>query len=555
MSSATATLRVIPIGGLGEFGMNLMVYEFGESIIVVDCGMMFPDASTLGVDVVIPDMTYLYDRADRVEAIFLTHGHEDHIGAVPFLVAKVNAPVYGSPLTLGFVRDKLIEFQMQDQVELRLLKPRETAEAGAFTVEAIHVTHSIIDAMALAIRTPLGSIIHTGDFKLDQTPIDGVPTDLNRIAAYGEEGVLLLVSDSTNAVYGGFSKSEGVVGTALENVFARTKGRIILTTFASHIHRIQQVIDVARKFRRKVHFVGRSVVDNIATAESLGYVRIPREVRPNSNKIMDERPEDTVVITTGTQGEPTSALARIALNEHKALQLEAGDTVIISARTIPGNERSVSHVIDHLLRRGADVLYDDVTDIHVSGHAFQDELKLMMNIAQPRFFIPMHGSRRHLMRHAQVAEAVGIPKERIFVITNGEVVELDGEAGRVLPDRVPAGKVFIDQQAEEVAEIVVRDRQHLAEDGFVIVVLAVNMNTGAIVRDPEIITRGFVHVDASAEILAEVRDLLLMNLADSPPDELRDPEILQERMRATLKRFFRKRLNRRPMILPVVWEM
>jgi ribonuclease J len=555
MSSATATLRVIPIGGLGEFGMNLMVYEFGESIIVVDCGMMFPDASTLGVDVVIPDMTYLYDRADRVEAIFLTHGHEDHIGAVPFLVAKVNAPVYGSPLTLGFVRDKLIEFQMQDQVELRLLKPRETAEAGAFTVEAIHVTHSIIDAMALAIRTPLGSIIHTGDFKLDQTPIDGVPTDLNRIAAYGEEGVLLLVSDSTNAVYGGFSKSEGVVGTALENAFARTKGRIILTTFASHIHRIQQVIDVARKFRRKVHFVGRSVVDNIATAESLGYVRIPREVRPNSNKIMDERPEDTEVITTGTQGEPTSALARIALNEHKALQLEAGDTVIISARTIPGNERSVSHVIDHLLRRGADVLYDDVTDIHVSGHAFQDELKLMMNIAQPRFFIPMHGSRRHLMRHAQVAEAVGIPKERIFVITNGEVVELDGEAGRVLPDRVPAGKVFIDQQAEEVAEIVVRDRQHLAEDGFVIVVLAVNMNTGAIVRDPEIITRGFVHVDASAEILAEVRDLLLMNLADSPPDELRDPEILQERMRATLKRFFRKRLNRRPMILPVVWEM
>ena len=548
-------LRVIPIGGLGEFGMNLMVYELAESLIVVDCGMMFPDASTMGVDVVIPDMTYLYERAEKVAGIFLTHGHEDHIGAVPFLAAKIKAPVFGSALTLGFVRDKLVEFGMEDDVELRLMKPRDVAVAGDFTVEAIHITHSIIDSLALAIRTPLGSIIHTGDFKLDQTPVDGPPSDLGRIAQYGEEGVLLLLSDSTNAVYGGFAKSESVVGPALENVFFRSKGKIILTTFASHIHRIQQVIDVAKKFRRRVHLVGRSLVDNMATAERLGYVRFPREVRPHSNKIADERPEDVVIITTGTQGEPTSALSRIALNEHKQVELEPGDTVIVSARTIPGNERAVSHVIDRLLKRGADVLYEEIGELHVSGHAYQDELKLMMNLARPRFFIPMHGSRRHLARHAKLAEAVGIPKERVFVITNGEVVEIDGERGQILEERVPAGKVFIDHQTEEVSELVVRDRQHLAEDGFVIVVLAINLNTGEIVRDPEIITRGFVHVDASGDLLAEVRDLLLQSLAEKPSDELRDSEMIQEQMRAILKRFFRKKLDRRPMILPVVWEM
>lgn len=548
-------LRVIPIGGLGEFGMNLMVYELPESMIIVDCGMMFPDAATLGVDVVIPDMSYIFERADKVRGVFLTHGHEDHIGAVPFLCAKVKAPVYGSPLTIGFIEDKLDEFQMRGDVDVRTLAPREVVEAGEFAVEAIHITHSIVDSFAFAIRTPLGTIIHTGDFKFDQTPIGGTPSDYARLAAHGEEGVLLLVSDSTNSTHAGCSGSESSVSNSLEQIFFRAKGRIVVTTFASHIHRIQQLVDLARKFRRRVYFIGRSMVDNVATAERLGHLRIPRDVRPDTNKVMDERPQDVVVVTTGTQGEPTSALARIALNEHKFMQLDEGDTVIVSARTIPGNERAVTHVIDHLFRRGADVLYDEVTGMHVSGHGYQEELRLMMNLTRPKFFIPMHGNRRQLVRHADVARSVGIKRSNIFVITNGEVVELDADSGAITEEHVPSGKVFIDAQSEEVAEIVVRDRQHLAEDGFVIVVVALNVNSGELARDPEIITRGLVHVDASEDLLEEIRSLIVATMTNSENGDVRDAEIVQERLRAALKRYFRKKLNRRPMILPVVWEM
>ena len=549
-------LRIIPIGGVGEFGMNLMIYELDGSIIVVDCGLMFPDASTLGVDVVIPDMTYLFERADRVAALFLTHGHEDHIGASPFLLARVPAPVYGSPLTLGFLRGKLIELGMQSEVELRTIAPRERVTAGAFEVEALTVTHSIADALGFAIRTPMGTVIHTGDFKLDATPVDGAATDLRRFAAYGEEGVLALVSDSTNAVYAGFSRSERVVRNAFDRVIADTAGRVVICTFASHIHRIQQAVDAAARAGRHVYFLGRSIVDNVDVAERLGHLRIPRSVRPDSNKPMDEKPGRVVVITTGTQGEPGSSLARIALDEHKSVQLETGDTVVLSARTIPGNERSVARVIDHLVRRGAEVLYDELPDAHVSGHALQEELKLMISVTSPRHFIPMHGSRRHLVRHAALAESVGVPRDNIHVITNGDVVELreDGQGG-LSEEKVPNGKVFIDRQFGEVADIVVRDRQHLAEDGFVIVVLAMDGSGGRLARDPEIITRGFVHVDASAEILQEVRELLTGIVAESAPEELQDPEHLQELVRSSLKRFFRKKLNRRPMILPVIWEM
>jgi len=544
MSSA---LRVIPLGGLSEIGMNLMVYEYGDAAVIVDCGMMFPDAATLGVDVIVPDMTYLFENAEKLKAVFLTHGHEDHIGALPFLIERAPLPVYGMPLTLGFVKDKLDEFEIE--ADLRPMQPRDVVEAGPFAVEAIRVTHSIVDALGFAITTPLGTVIHTGDFKIDHTPIDAKPTDLARFAHHGELGVLLLVSDSTNALVPGHGPSERTVGGALDRLFSAAKGRIIVTSFASHIHRVQQVIDLARKFRRKVLLVGRSLVDNIETAERLGYLRFPREVRAGSADLL---PRETVIMTTGTQGEPSSALARMAVGEHKQIEIEKGDVVIISARTIPGNERAVAHLIDNLYRRGAEVVSHEQPDVHVSGHACEEELKLMINVTRPKFFIPMHGTLRHLIHHARLAESVGVPHG--VVITNGQVAEIDGESIRTLEDRVPNGKVFIDAEAEEVPEVVVRDRQHLAEDGFVIVVVAID-SMGRLVREPEIITRGLVHVDESQDVLEEVRGELAGMFAESPPDELRDSDLLQERMRALLKRYFRKNMGRRPLILPVIWEM
>ncbi|HEY8183044.1 MAG TPA: ribonuclease J [Thermoanaerobaculia bacterium] len=540
-------LRIIPLGGLGEIGMNLMVIEYGDASIVVDCGMMFPDAATLGVDVIVPDMTYIFENAARLKAVFLTHAHEDHIGALPFLVERVKVPVYAMPLTLGFLKDKLEEFTIDD-VEMRVMRPRDVVDAGPFRVEAIRMTHSIVDALAYAIRTPAGTVIHTGDFKIDHTPIDNLSTDLAVLARYGEEGVLLLLSDSTNALIPGHCPSERHVGSALTSAFAKARGRIIITTFASHIHRIQQVIDVARKNGRRVMLVGRSLVDNCETAEQLGYLSIPRDVRVNG----DDGDRRLVIMTTGTQGEATSALSRMAVGEHNQVQIEKGDTIIVSARTIPGNERAVSHMIDNLYRQGAEVLTWDTADVHVSGHGCEEELKLMLNLTRPRFFIPIHGTLRHLIHHARLAEGTGVPHG--VVITNGQVAEIEGDDVRVLEERVSYGKVFIDNEAEEVPEIVVRDRQHLAEDGFVIVVVAFGSN-GKLVREPEIITRGLVHVDSNQEMLDEIRRMLVGMFAETPAEELRDSELLQESMRAMLKRYFRKSMGRRPMILPVVWEM
>ena len=548
LNPQSSILRVIPLGGLGEIGMNLMVYECGDEAILVDCGMMFPDAATLGVDVIVPDMTYLFENAAKVKALFLTHGHEDHIGAVPFLVEKVPLPVYGMPLALGFVADKLEEFGIDD-IELRAILPRDVVEVGSFRVEAIRVTHSIVDAVAYAIMTPAGTIIHTGDFKIDHTPVDVRTTDLARFAHHGEQGVTLLVSDSTNALVPGHGPSERSVGAGLDRIFANAPGRILVTTFASHIHRVQQVIDLAVKHGRRVYLMGRSLVDNTETAEKLGYLRFPREARAGG---LDLPAQKLVVLTTGTQGEPSSALTRMSIGEHKQLTIEKGDLVVISARTIPGKERAVAHVIDNLYRRGAEVVHHEQADIHVSGHACQEELKLMLNVTRPQFFIPMHGTLRHLIHHARLAEEVGVPHG--VVITNGQVAVIENGRIDVLPDRVPQGKVFIDAEAEEVPEVVVRDRQHLAEDGFVIVVVAVDSN-GKLIRDPEIITRGLVHVDASQDVLDEVRQLLVGMFDESPADELRDSDLLQEKMRALLKRYFRKSMGARPMILPVIWEM
>jgi ribonuclease J len=540
-----SALRVIPLGGLGEIGMNLMVYELDDAAIIVDCGMMFPDASTLGVDVIIPDMTYIYENAAKFKAVFLTHGHEDHIGAVPFLLERVPLPVYGLPLTLGFVRDKLEELGVED-IELRGIMPRETVEIGPFRVEALRVTHSIVDAVGYAIRTPAGTVIHTGDFKIDHTPVDAKTTDIARFAHYGEEGVLLLVSDSTNALIAGHGPSERSVTSGLDRVFSQAKGRIIVTTFASHIHRVQQVVDLARKYKRKVLMIGRSLVDNSETAERLGYLRIPREVRATGGE------RDLVIMTTGTQGEPASALSRMAVGEHKQISIEEGDTVVISARTIPGNERAVSHLIDNLYRRGAEVISHEQPDTHVSGHGCQEELKLMMNLTRPKFFIPMHGTLRHLIHHARLAKDVGVSHG--VVITNGQVATVTAEGLQVGEERVPQGKVFIDAEAEEVPEVVVRDRQHLSEDGFVIIVVILD-SSARLIREPEIITRGLVHVDESQDVLAEVRQQVVGIINEGAAQQLRESGVLQEKLRAALKRYFRKEMGRRPMILPVVWEM
>ncbi len=550
----TGALKIIPLGGLGEFGMNMMVYELPGSAIIVDCGMMFPDNSILGVDVLIPDLSYIREISEKIRAVILTHGHEDHIGALPFVAEIARVPVYGTPLTLGFVKSKLREFDLGDEpVDLRRLVPRKPITIGEFTVEPIHVTHSIVDAVALAITTPVGTVFHTGDFKFDHTPIDDKPSDLVRIADYGERGVTLLVSDSTNAVRDGYSESERTVGRTIERIVRDAPGRVLVTTFASHIHRVQQVIDIAGRTGRRVYFVGRSLIENVEAADRLGHIHIPREVRPMMEQTLDEDPK-AVVVCTGSQGEPASALARIARDEHKSLQIAEGDVVIFSSRTIPGNERGVLHVIDHLLRRGANVIYDE-PGIHVSGHAHGEELKTMIRLTRPRYFIPMHGNMHHLVRHAKIARALEIPSDRIFVITNGSVVQLDGDGCRVLEDRVPSGKVFVDREFEEVPNVVVRDRQHLAEDGFVIVVASMEASSGRLTREPEIITRGVIHVDASPEVLDEVRNLLVEAVEKAEADDVRDSEAVQERMRATLKRYFRKRLNRRPMILPVIWEM
>lgn len=547
------TLRVVPLGGLGEFGANTMVYETHDSAIVVDCGMKFPDPSILGVDVVIPDFSYLASIREKVVGIFLTHGHEDHIGAVPFLVEIVDAPVWGGQMALAFLREKFREIQPSREVELNELEPRRPVMVGPFTIEPIHVTHSIVDACALAIETPAGIVFHTGDFKFDQTPVDGVTTDFTRIGEYGERDVRVLVSDSTNALQPGICGSEATVRNTLEGLFDHSEGRIFLTTFASHIHRLQTVVDLAEAFGRHVYFIGRSLVQNVAIAEKLGHLRIPRAVRPFSRDIAPDD-DEAVIICTGSQGEPASSLARIARDEHRKVSVQRGDTVIISARTIPGNERAVMHVIDHLLRRHVRVVYEE-PGIHVSGHGHREELKLMLRLTDPEYFVPMHGSLLHLVRHGEIAAATGIDPRNIFVITNGEVVEIGPDQGRILEETVPTGKVFVDREFEEVPNIVVRDRRHLGEDGFVIVVAALSSSTGKLAREMEIITRGVIHVDESQEILDEIRNLLLSQIEQARRDDLRDMENVQEIMRATLKRFFRKRFGRRPMILPVVWEM
>lgn len=548
------SLLVIPLGGVEEIGLNMTVFQYGDDMIVVDAGLMFPEEDMLGVDFVIPDFSYVLDNREKVRGIVLTHGHEDHTGALPFLLRELQVPVYGTPLTLALVREKLREYHL-DEVVLTPVRPRDTVTLGSFSVEFIRVTHSIVDGVGLGITTPVGAVIHTGDFKLDPTPVDGELMDFHKFTEYGEKGTLLMLSDSTNAEKGGFTFSEKEVRRAFEDIFAKARGRIIIATFASNIHRIQQAIDVAVQHGKRVIMCGRSIVSNSQIALDLGYLTMPKNTWVRLENLKDLADEEVVIITTGSQGEPMSVLSRIATDEHKHIKVKEGDTVILSAKMIPGNERSIGKIINHLMARGAEVIYEKVSEIHVSGHASKEELKLMMNLVRPRYFVPIHGEFRHRKYHAKLAEKSGILHENIFLLENGTVLEITEEGAR-RNGKVNAGRIFIDGKGVGgVEDIVLRDRRMLAHDGIVIILVGIEKSTKRIVSGPEIISRGFIFEDASPEIITEVRGLMDATLSELQEDVIADTALVQAKLRSTLKKYLRNTMDRRPMIMPIIMEV
>lgn len=548
------SLSIIPLGGVEEIGLNSTVFEYSDDMIIVDAGLMFPEEDMLGVDFVIPDYSYVLENREKIRGIIITHGHEDHTGALPFLLKEIDVPVYGTPLTIGLIREKLREHHLE-QRRLVAVRPRDVIQLGVFSVEFVRVTHSIVDGVGLCINTPLGRVVHTGDFKLDPTPVDGQLMDFHRFSEYGEKGTLLLLSDSTNAEKGGFTFSEKEVRRAFEDIFAKVSGRIIISTFASNIHRIQQAIDVAVMYGKKVILCGKSIVSNSQIALDLGYLRIPANTwlkLEDLNKLHDD---EVVIITTGSQGEPMSVLSRIAIGEHKTIQIKEGDTVILSAKIIPGNERSIGKIINHLFRRGANVIYEKVSEIHVSGHASKEELKLMLNMVRPRYFMPVHGEYRHLRYHAMLAEKTVVPKENIFIQENGEILEIS-ENGASKNGRVNSGRVFIDGKGMgDVEDMVLRDRRRLAHDGIVLVHIAIEKLTGTIVSGPDIISRGFVFEDASPDVMNDVRELVLATLGQMDKEMITDSSLLQAKLRSTLKKYLRNTMERRPMIMPIIVEV
>ncbi len=552
------TLSVIPLGGVEEIGLNMTLFQYEDDLIIVDAGLMFPEEDMLGVDFVIPDFSYALDNREKLRGLVLTHGHEDHTGAIPFFLKELNLPypfpIYGTALTLALVKEKLKEYEIYN-VQLIPVKPRDIIKLGAFEIEFIRVTHSIVDGVGLGIKTPLGNIIHTGDFKLDPTPVDGELMDFHKFSEYGEKGTLLMLSDSTNAEKGGFTFSEKEVRRAFEDIFSKAKGRIIIATFASNIHRIQQVIDVAVQYGRYITICGKSMVANAQIALDLGYLKIPENTWIRLEKLRDIPDDRIVVLTTGSQGEPMSVLSRIAIDEHKHIKIKKGDTVILSAKMIPGNERSIGRIINHLMKRGADVIYEKVSEIHVSGHASKEELKLMINMVKPKYFMPIHGEFRHLKYHAKLAEKSGIPIDNIFLMENGDVIEFT-ESGAFKNGKVTSGRIFIDGKGiGDVHDIVLRDRRRLAHDGIVIILVGIERLTKKIVSGPEIISRGFIFEDASPEIINEVRDLMTQTLLNLEDDVISDISLIQAKLRSTLKRYLKNTMDRKPMIMPIIVEI
>ncbi len=548
----------IPLGGLGEFGMNMMALRTGDDIIVIDCGLMFPEQELLGVDIVIPDITYLKQHKHMVRAIVLTHAHEDHIGAIPYILGDLNVPVYGTQFTLALVRKKLEEHGLLESAKLNEVEPGQITSLGPFTIEYLHVTHSTIDCVALAIRTPVGVIIHTGDFKIDPTPVDGKPFDLHAFARYGAEGVLALFSDSTNVERPGFTPSEKAVVVRLEELFRGAPEKIVVSCFSSSVHRVQQVINIARTVGRKVAFVGRSMVDNVEIAHGLNKLHIPdgSVIRPQD--IRGFEPKKLVVLASGTQAEPMSALSRIAVDNHRLLSLGENDTVILSSRIIPGNEKAIYRMIDHLFRRRVLVYYEGSRSapIHVSGHGSQEEMKILLQLVKPKYFIPVHGEFRQMFQHAALAAQVGAVGGQVFLLESGTPVEFTADGGAYKREPVTAGRVCVDSGSlEEIADVVIRDRRHLSEDGVVVPIIAIDKHTGLLGASPEIVTRGFLPNDDGNEILAKAREVILRTVEQSSPEEKMDWSVIKEKIRIDLKRFLNKQTAKRPLILPVILEV
>lgn len=549
-------IKVSFLGGLNEVGKNMTLFEYGEDMFLVDCGLAFPDQDMLGVDLVLPDFTYVERNADRIRGIVITHGHEDHIGGLPYLLKVLNVPVYGTKLTIGLIQGKLREHGLLNSASLNVIKPGDVITLGGFTVEAIHVNHSIPDALGLAIRCEGGTIVHTGDFKIDTTPIDGGMMDLGRLAEIGQEGVLCLMSDSTNAERPGFTESERKVGESFETLFRKAgNNRIIVATFSSNIHRVQQIMNVAASLGRKVALVGRSLENVVSISAELGYLNIPEGIVIDINMINRYPADKLVIITTGSQGEPMSALTRMAFSDHRKVEIHPNDYVIISATPIPGNEKTVSRVVNELMKLGADVVYEKMYEVHVSGHACQEELKMIMGIVKPKYFIPVHGELKHLRKHAGLALSMGIPKENILIADNGRVAEISKKALRCT-STVPAGRVFVDGYGVgDVGSVVLRDRKHLAQDGLVIVAVCIDRESGMIVSGPDVVTRGFVYVKESEELINAAREVAVEAIEAQTDGGYFDWNSIKASLRDEMSHLMYERTKRSPMILPVIMEV
>jgi ribonuclease J len=556
--SSSEIVEAIPLGGLGEFGMNMMVLRYEDQMIIIDSGLMFPDEELLGIDILVPDISFLIENASQVKALILTHGHEDHIGAIPFVLPALDfIPIFGTRFTLGLVAAKLTEHGLLAQSRLITVKPRQVEEIGPFQVEFIHVTHSIVDAVMLAVTTPAGTILHTGDFKIDSSPIDGQVMDLPTIAQYGDKGVLALFSDSTNIDRPGFTPSETAVIERLDEIFHHAEQRVIFSCFTSSIHRIQIVLNLSQKYNRKVVLAGRSLLANVKIASELGFLKIPDGIliKPqDAKKLARER---VTLLMTGSQGEPLAALPRLAVDNYKSMQIEPDDSVIISARIIPGNEKSISRMINHIYKRGAHVYYDDGSQppVHVSGHGSAEELKLLLNLVRPRNFVPIHGEYRQLFRHAELARSLNAVSGRVLIAETGDRIQLSQEGASIV-GKVPVGRIFIDEGSlDEVEEVVVRDRRHLSEDGIVLPILAIDKATGKIESQPEIITRGFIFVDEDDSLIGEARARVLRTIDESSVEERTDWAVIKEKIRTDLRRFLFKQTAKRPLVLPVILEI